>query len=100
MGILSLTEYTELTERFSTRFEPTEGLRHTEITEASPPAPLRMERGVVCEVTPIGLLMIGDKLLNIRRKGRGISVITPLSIRRGAGGEASVGCKVLCYRLT
>ena len=86
MGILSLTEYTELTERFSTRFEPTEGLRHTEITEASPPAPLRMERGVVCEVTPIGLLMIGDKLLNIRRKGRGISVITPLSIRRGAGG--------------
>ena len=23
---------------------------------ASPPAPLRMERGVVCEVTPIGLL--------------------------------------------
>ena len=23
------------------------------------------------------------------------SVITPLSIRRGAGGEASVGCKVL-----
>ena len=81
-------------------FEPTERLRHTEITEASPPAPLRMERGVVCEVTPIGLLMIGDKLLNIRRKRRGISVITPLSIRRGAGGEASVGCKVLCYRLT
>ena len=24
--------------------------------EASPPTPLRMERGVVCEVTPIGLL--------------------------------------------
>ena len=34
--------------------------------------------------------MIGDKLLNIRRKRRGISVFTPLSIRRGAGGEASV----------
>ena len=28
------------------------------------------------------------------------SVITPLSIRRGAGGEASFGCNVLCYRLT
>jgi len=30
---LSLTERTELTEHFSTRFEPTEGLRHTEFTE-------------------------------------------------------------------
>ena len=66
-------------------FEPTERLRHTENTEASPPAPLRMERGVVCEVTPIGLLIIGDGLLNIQRTRRGISVITPLSIRRGAG---------------
>ena len=37
-------------------FEPTERLRHTENTEASPPTPLRMERGVVCEVTPLGLL--------------------------------------------
>ena len=54
-----------------------------------------MERGVVCEVTPTGLLMIGDELLNILRTYRGISVITPLSIRRGAGGEASVGC-VFC----
>ena len=70
-------------------FEPTEGLRHTEFTEASPPAPLRMERGVVCEVTPIGLLLIEDGPLNILRTYRGISVITPLSIRRGAGGEAS-----------
>ncbi len=61
---------------------------------ASPPAPLRMARGVVCEVTPI-------RLLNIWRTYRGISVITPLSIRRGAGGEASVliPCHVLtlCY---
>ena len=76
-------------------FESTEGLRHTEFTEASPPAPLRMERGVVCEVTPIGLLIEGDRLLNIWRTCRGISVITPLSIRRGAGGEASVGCNAL-----
>ena len=80
---------------FAHSFEPTEGLRHTDITEASPPAPLRMERGVVCEVTPFGLLMKGDGLLNIWRTCRDISVITPLSIRRGAGGEASVGCNVL-----
>ena len=55
----------------------------------------RIERGVVCEVTPTGLLIEGDGLLKIRRTCRGISVITPLSIRRGAGGEASVGCNVL-----
>ena len=73
---------------FAHSFEPTEGLRHTEFTEASPPAPLRMARGVVCEVTPFGLLMIGDGPLNILRTYRGISVITPLSIRRGVGGEA------------
>ena len=83
----SLTELTDFTDPFGARFEPTERLRHTENTEASPPAPLRMERGVVCAVTPLGLLMIGDKLLNIQRTYRGISVITPLSIRRGAGGE-------------
>ena len=52
----SLTERTEFTEVFGAHFEPTEGLRHTENTEASPPAPLRMERGVICEVTPMGLL--------------------------------------------
>ena len=74
-------------------FELTEGLRHTDITEASPPAPLRMERGVVCEVTPISLLLIEDGPLNILRTYRGISVITPLSIRRGAGGEASVAVR-------
>ena len=59
---LSLTEHTEFTELFGAHFEPTEGLRHTEVTEASPPAPLRMERGVVCEVTPTGLLIIGEGL--------------------------------------
>ena len=32
-GVLSLTELTELTEPFCARFEPTEGLRHTEVTE-------------------------------------------------------------------
>ena len=91
----SLTELTDLTELFHQRFEPTERLRHTEFTEASPPTPLRMERGVVCEVTPFGLLIGEEYIRIIRRTYRGISVITPLSIRRGAGGEASVGCKVL-----
>ena len=43
----------------------------------------------LCEVTPFGLLMIGDGPLNIWRTCGGISVITPLSIRRGAGGEAA-----------
>ena len=90
---VSLTERTEFTEFFGAHFEPTEGLRHTDITEASPPAPLRMERGVVCEVTPISLLLIEDGPLNILRTYRGISVITPLSIRRGAGGEASVAVR-------
>ena len=30
---LSLTELTDLTEPFGAQFEPTEGLRHTELTE-------------------------------------------------------------------
>ena len=90
MDRFSLTERTEFTEVFGAHFEHTEGLRHTEITEASPPAPLRMERGVVCEVTPIGLLRNGEETLNAWMTYRGISVITPHSIRRGAGGEASV----------
>ena len=55
-GVFSLTERTEFTEPFGAQFESTERLRHTENTEASPPAPLRMERGVICEVTPIRLL--------------------------------------------
>ena len=49
-GVFSLTERTEFTEVFGAPFEPTEGLRHTENTEASPPAPLRMERGVITEI--------------------------------------------------
>ena len=33
-GVLSLTERTEFTEPFGAHFELTEGLRHTEFTEA------------------------------------------------------------------
>ena len=36
---------------------------------------------LVCEVTPFGLLIEEDGLLGVQRKYRGISVITPLSIR-------------------
>ena len=32
--VFSLTERTEFTEHLGARFEPTEGLRHTEVTEA------------------------------------------------------------------
>ena len=32
-GVFSLTERTEFTEVFGAHFEPTEGLRHTELTE-------------------------------------------------------------------
>ena len=35
---------------------------------ASPPAPLRMERGVICEATPIGLLKEGEGMPAGRRK--------------------------------
>ena len=38
-GFFSLTERTEFTEVFGVQFEHTEGLRHTENTEASPPSP-------------------------------------------------------------
>ena len=95
-GHFFLSQNTQIKQNlFAHSFDSTERLRHTEFTEASPLAPLRMERGVVCEVTPIGLVIGGDGLLSIRRTWRGISVITPLSIRRGVGGEASVGCNVL-----
>ena len=33
-GVFSLTERTEFTELFGAHFEHTEGLRHTEVTEA------------------------------------------------------------------
>ena len=90
-GEVFLSQSAQSSRRFLAHISSTQkafGIQRTQ--RPHPPAPLRMERGVVCEVTPIGLLMIGDKLLNIRRKRRGISVFTPLSIRRGAGGEASV----------
>ena len=90
-GVLSLTELTDLTEPFCAQFRT-----HEEV--APPPSPPPQGRGVVCEVTPISLLIEGEGTLNIWRTSRGISVITLLSIRRGAGGEASVGCWLMDVR--
>ena len=81
-------------------------------TEASPPAPLRMERGVITKIPlyvihafsvsstflsrPIGVTSHTTPLSNRRGVGGeacpvGVtSHTTPLSIRRGVGGEASV----------
>ena len=41
---------------------------HPQPLLASPPAPLRMERGVICEVTPIGLLKEGEGMPDGRRE--------------------------------
>ena len=58
-------------------------------TEASPPAPLRMERGVITEI-PLYVLQIFSSPSPIISRLIGVtSHTTPLSIRRGAGGEAS-----------
>ena len=65
-----------------------------------PPAPLRMERGVITEIPLRVLCMFSSPSPIISRPIGVTSHTTPLSIRRGAGGEASVGCKVLWYRLT
>ena len=58
--------------------------------EASPPAPLRMERGVITEI-PLYVLKMFSGPSSISSSPIGVtSHTTPLSIRRGAGGEASV----------
>ena len=54
------------------------------------PAPLRMERGVITEI-PLRVLCMFSSPSPIISRPIGItSHTTPLSIRRGAGGEASV----------
>ena len=59
-------------------------------TEASPPAPLRLERGVITEI-PLHVLQMFSGPFPISSRPKGVtSHTTPLSIRRGAGGEASV----------
>ena len=57
---------------------------------ASPPTPLRMERGVITEI-PLHVLQMFSGPSPIISRPKGVtSHTTPLSIRRGAGGEASV----------
>ena len=58
-------------------------------TEASPPAPLRMERGVITEI-PLYVIHAFSVSSPFLSRPIGVtSHTTPLSIRRGAGGEAS-----------
>ena len=60
------------------------------LKRTSPPAPLRMERGVITEIPLYVLRMIRMYSPPITRPKGATSHTTPLSIRRGAGGEASV----------
>jgi len=53
--------------------------------QASPPAPLRLERGVVCEVTPIGLVIGGDGCRTYGGHVGVTSVITPSPFGEGLG---------------
>ena len=66
------------------------------VTEASPPAPLRMERGVITEI-PLYVIHAFSVFSPFFSRPVGVTSHTPpLSIRRGAGGEASV--KSVCRR--
>ena len=59
-------------------------------TEASPPAPLRMERGVITEI-PLYVIHAFSVSSPFLSRPIGVtSHTTPLSNRRGVGGEASV----------
>ena len=85
---------TENTEEQNTQ-RPTETLsqpisQNLTATEASPPAPLRMERGVITEI-PLYVIHAFSVFSPFFSRPVGVtSHTTPLSIRRGAGGEASV----------
>ena len=77
-------------------------IKSTDFTEpysqqkASPPTPLRMERGVITEI-PLHVLQMFSSLSPSISRPKGVtSHTTPLSIRRGAGGEASV--RSVCRR--
>ena len=59
-------------------------------TEASPPAPLRMERGVITEI-PLYVIHAFSVSSPFLSRPIGVtSHTTPLSNRRGVGGKASV----------
>ena len=60
------------------------------LKRTSPPAPLRMERGVITEIPLYVLRRLNNPSPPITRPIGVTSHTTPLSIRRGAGGEATV----------
>ena len=69
---------------------PNSNRPHPRPQSASPPTPLRMERGVITEVPLRVLRMLSNPSPSISRPVGVTSHTTPLSIRRGVGGEASV----------
>ena len=68
---------------------------------ASPPTPLRMERGVICEVTPIGLLKEGEWMPNGRRESYEAVPRRP-ELQGTEGPELSMAlCSLfLCYHVS
>ena len=79
------TEYARFTETLSQPIT-----QSVTANRSSPQPPLRMERGVITEI-PLRFLRMLSSLSPIISRPIGVtSHTTPLSIRRGAGGEASV----------
>ena len=96
-NVLFLTENTD--EQNTQR--PTETLsqpitQNLTATEASPPAPLRMERGVITEILLYVIHAFSVSSPFLSRPIGVTSHTTPLSNRRGVGGEASVNS--VCQR--
>ena len=100
---------TENTDEQNTQ-KPTETLsqpitQNLTATEASPPAPLRMERGVITEI-PLYVIHAFSVSSPFLSRPIGVtSHTTPLSNRRGVGGEAAVisireGTVLLFYHVT
>ena len=67
---------------------PTSSTQHP--SEASPPAPLRMERGVITEIPLYVIYAFSVSSPFLSRPIGVTSHTTPLSNRRGVGGKASV----------
>ena len=65
----------------------------TPIGLASPPTPLRLERGVICPADCHFAIKRGSNAFFVQQ----VAVITPLSIRRGVGGEAVLVLGLLFY---
>jgi len=80
---------------------------HPQPLLASPPTPLRMERGVICEVTPIGLLTrFLDSSFSHRTHRFNRTFLptfrthrTPPAYREHRGLSTNISCNALCFRL-